>query len=333
MKDVVGFGALNLDSFFSVANPKPILEKLHVEECCARGGLILDEFRSSVSLEELLGLLGKEGELIARSGGGSAANTIYALANMGFGAGYVGRVGSDAEGEFLLDELKSVGVDTEGVAKGASKTGQCIAIVDREGERKLLIFPNENEKLTLKELNRVVIRDTRFLHLTSFIGLNPFGVQKSIVETLPSEVKMSFDPGEIYAKRGLQVLQPLIERSYLIFASKKEIEILTGMDYEEGAERLREDVEGVVCKLGKAGTHVFWKDESFHMSSLSMKATDTTGAGDVYAAGFIAGLILGQPIKRCAWVGTKLACQSITGYGRRNYPNRQDLEEALGEEI
>lgn len=333
MKDVVGFGALNVDLFFKVADSRPILESLHTQERCAKGGFILDEARSSVSLEELLNMLEKEGELMARGGGGSAANTVYALAKMGFSTGYVGRVGSDAEGEFLLHEFETVGVDTRGVTRGSGKTGQCVAMVDREGERKLLIFPNENEKLTLRELSEVVLHDAQLVHLTSLTGSNSLEAQRSAVEALPEGVKMSFDPGEIYAKQGIQILQPFIKRSYVIFASKSEVEILTGEDYEEGVRKLKDRVEGVVCKLGKAGTDVFWKDESFHMPSLPVESLDTTGAGDVYAAGFIAGLILDQPIRRCAWMGTKLACQSIVAYGRGNYPDRKDLEKALNEEF
>jgi len=333
MKDVVGFGALNVDLFFRVTDSQRILDRLHVERCCARGGFIMDEAPSSISPGKLLALLQKEGELMARSGGGSAANTIYALAKMGFSTGYVGRVGSDAEGEFLVSELESVGVDTTGVTRGEKRTGLCVALVDREGERKLLIFPNENGKLTVKELSRAVFTDAKFVHLTSFIGANAIQTQRSAVEMLPSSVKMSFDPGEIYARLGLQALQPLVERSYLIFVGRREIEILTGQDYESGVKKLKSIVEGVVCKLGKAGVDVFWKDESFHMSAPAVEALDTTGAGDVYAAGFIAGLLLDQSIERCAWVGTRLAGKSIAGYGRRNYPDAKDLQRALNEKF
>jgi ribokinase len=331
MKDVVGFGALNVDLFFRVTDSQRILDSLHVERCCAQGGFIMDETPSSISLGELLESLQKEGELMARSGGGSAANTIYALARMGFSTGYVGRVGSDGEGEFLVKELESVGVDTTGVTRGTDRTGLCIAIVDREGERRLLVFPNENGKLTVKGLATAVFRDVKFVHLTSFIGAHALETQKSALQMLPSSVKMSFDPGEIYARQGLQTLQPLVERSYLIFVGKREVEILSGEGYESGVKKLKEIVEGVVCKLGKAGVDVFWKDESFHMPAPAVKALDTTGAGDVYAAGFIAGLLLDQSIERCAWVGTRLAGKSITGYGRRNYPDEKDLKRALNE--
>jgi sugar/nucleoside kinase (ribokinase family) len=67
--------------------------------------------------------------------------------------------------------------------------------------------------------------------------------------------------------------------------------------------------------------------------ALECDATDTTGAGDVYAAGFMAGLLLKQPIRTCADLGTRLACQSVTGYGRQRYPTRRDLEEVLDARI
>jgi len=315
MKDVIGFGALNADLFFR------------------RGGWMVDEVRSSVPFDELLQLLGVEAELITRSGGGSAANTIYALAKMDFKTAYIGRIGTDENGEFLLHELQSVGVDTSGIQKGNGKTGVCISLLEPGGERKLLIFPNENERVGLGDLATAEMHSTQFLHLSSFTGAGSLDVQKSVVAGMPPSVRITFDPGEIYAHRGMESLRPLIERSYLLFVTKREIEILTALEYGAGAQQLMRYAKGVICKLGKNGTHVFWQGEDFYVPSFETNPVDTTGAGDVYAAGFIAGLLLAQSVRRCAWSATKLACQSILGYGRENYPDREDLERALNEDF
>ena len=212
MKDVVGFGALNVDRFFKVEDSQRVLQRIHSNRCCAEHGFVFDEIQSPTSFGELAGFLENEGDLVAQSGGGSAANTIYALAKMGFRTGFVGRLGSDAEGDFLLRELESAGVDTGLVVKGAGRTGQCVATVDREGERRLYIFPNENELLTLAEVDSSGLNDTRFLHLTSFTGAAPLEAQKEAVGLVASRVKVSLDPGQLYATLGLDVLQSLVER-------------------------------------------------------------------------------------------------------------------------
>jgi sugar/nucleoside kinase (ribokinase family) len=77
----------------------------------------------------------------------------------------------------------------------------------------------------------------------------------------------------------------------------------------------------VVCKLGKAGSHILSNDEEFNVPAMDVKAIDKTGAGDVYAAGFIGGLIKGLPLTQCAHLANKAAAQSITGWGREHYPN------------
>lgn len=82
----------------------------------------------------------------------------------------------------------------------------------------------------------------------------------------------------------------------------------------------------LVCKRGLKGSRVFTEQEDFEVPALPVKAVDNTGAGDVYNAGFLAGLFLGKSLVESARFATALASKSVTGYGRTCYPTREDLD-------
>ena len=87
--------------------------------------------------------------------------------------------------------------------------------------------------------------------------------------------------------------------------------------------------ELVVCKKGQLGSHIFKTSVDFEIPAERVEVVDRTGAGDVYDAGFLAGLLLELPLDRCAALATKVAARSITGYGRDRYPDRAFLDAFL----
>ncbi len=140
-------------------------------------------------------------------------------------------------------------------------------------------------------------------------------------------MRVSLDPGEIYARKGLDKIRPLIERSHILFLTEKEIRMLTDRDLFDGAKSLMEMGPSIlVCKKGSKGSHVFSKEKDFGVPAIPVEVVDNTGAGDVYNAGFIAGLFLGKSLEESALFATKVAAKSVTGYGRDCYPTEEDLK-------
>ena len=110
-------------------------------------------------------------------------------------------------------------------------------------------------------------------------------------------------------------------------STEKEIEILMGGGLSSGARGLlRMGPSILVCKRGVKGSRVFAEQEDFEVEALPVKAVDNTGAGDVYNAGFLAGLFLEKSLVESARFATALASKSVTGYGRTCYPTREDLD-------
>ncbi len=314
--DVVGFGALNVDLIYQI-------DAAAVPEVVRRGSAGMETALSREEMYPLLQHLERFGQLKDKEGGGQAANTVAALARMGFRCGYVGCVGDDEEGAFLIDTLESV--DTAGVMR-RGKSGICVVALNDTGERTMCVFPNANDTISYDQVNADYASATEFIYLTSFVGDRPLDAQRELVKEVGSQCRIALDPGELYARRGLGELREIIERAEVVFATDSEIETLTGMDCQRGCQRLlRIGATVVACKRGDKGSYVVSAEGAFEVPAETVEVVDKTGAGDVYAAGFIAGLLRNAPLEACAAFATRVAAKSITGYGRSCYPDASDL--------
>jgi sugar/nucleoside kinase (ribokinase family) len=318
MKPIIGFGALNLDLIFEVEDFKLIsLEGSRLDPGEER-------FGSEEEFQTLLEQLKRFGILKSKSGGGSAANTIAALAYMGFPTKFFGKVGGDEEGDFLLENLKPVQIDL--ICRG-QRSGVCLVVLDRHQDRFLFVRGNANSTLTAEEIHFDALKDIFWVHLTSFIGESPFEAQKVLLNRLDPSVKVSMDPGEIYAKEGLDKICPLIQRCTLLFLTEREVGLLTKQDLQAGVISLMEMGPSIlVCKRGSRGSHIFTEQGDFEVPPVQVEVVDNTGAGDVYNAGFLAGLFLGRSLEESALFATVVAAKSLTGYGRNCYPTEEDLK-------
>jgi ribokinase len=296
--DVVGVGALNLDKLFKVN----LIAKEEEEAC------VLD---------------------FKESGGGSAANTVVGLARLELRTGFVGNVAADREGKFLLDEFGKEGVDINGITiSKIGRSGTVMGYIDPKGDRALYVDPGVNDQLDFDDINLEYVSGTEFLHLSSFVAEKPFNAQKRLVAKV-SDVKICFDPGALYARKGLATLKPLIKRCYAVFPNENEVMLLTGQDYREGAKKLIElGAELVAVKLGKKGCYVSDGNESHLIDAYRVEAVDTTGAGDAFCAGFIYGLIQRKDLYECGKLGNFVASRCVSKMGARTgLPKLVDLKE------
>jgi ribokinase len=296
--DVVGFGALNVDKLFRV-------NRIAAEE---EESFITDS---------------------AEACGGSAANTVVGLARLGCRVGFVGKVADDREGRMLLEEFRREGVDTRGIAVAKrGRSGTVMGFVDEKGERALYIDPGVNDHVGFNEKNKTYASQTRFLHLTSFVGEESFQTQKRILEALPEEVMVSLDPGALYARKGLAALGSIVENCFVLMPNAGELELMTGMaDYRGGAEAmLRKGVKIVAVKLGSRGCYVTDGKQSHNVEAFKVRVVDTTGAGDAFCAGFVYGLIKHKSLEECGRIGNFVASRCTTKIGARaGLPTLRDL--------
>jgi ribokinase len=297
--DVVGFGALNLDKLFKVnrlagAEEESFVESVH--ETC----------------------------------GGSAANTSVGLARLSCKVGFIGKIGSDGDGDTQVAEFKKEGVDTNGIiCSKQGKSGSVLGFVDKKGERALYINSGINDTITADEINKAYVAQTKFLHLTSFVGERSFQTQMKLLESLPKAVKISFDPGMLYARRGLAQLEPIIRKAYSVMPNRGELELITGYsDYVKGADALiAKGAKIVAVKLGSDGSYITNGRDRIRAEAFKVNAIDTTGAGDAFCAGFLYGLINNRGLQESGKIGNFVASRSIMKIGARaGLPYTKDLE-------
>jgi ribokinase len=297
--DVVGFGALNVDKLFKVNRLAKAEEESFIED-------------------------------YTEACGGSAANTAVGLARLGCKVGFIGKVGCDREGDLLIQDFCSEGVNTAGVVRSEQgKSGSVLGFVDKKGARALYIDSGVNDTIAFEEVKVRYASQAQFLHLTSFVGEKSLQAQKKLLDAIPDSVKVSFDPGALYARKGFANLEPIIRKTYVLMPNAIELAILTGeINYRKSADiMVGRGVKIVAVKLGGDGCYVTDGRERHLIEALNVKIVDTTGAGDAFCAGFLYGLLNNKSLHECGRLGNFVASRCVMKMGARaGLPFAKDLE-------
>ena len=287
MGDAIGFGALNVDRIYLVNEIPKVEEEAFVFDLKVYAG-------------------------------GSSANTIVGLSRLGLKTGFIGKVGLDDDGEFLIRDLESEGVDTKNVLRSDGRTGCAMVFVDKNGNRAIILDPGVNDSIGFHEIDLEYVNGFRLLHLSSFVSRfedKSFESQKKLVKAFDGIV--SFDPGSVYAKFGLKKIKPLIENTNIFMPNELEIKILTGLDFKEGADFFLEWCDVVVVKRGKKGCYITDGSKAFEIPAYDVEVIDTTGAGDSFNAGFLYGYLKGKSLEECGKLGNYVASLCVGMVGAR----------------
>jgi len=317
MPPIFCLGAVNVDLLYRVEDLAPFLQAWPLLQ--PGGEMALPPGEES----RLLPLLSRHGQFRERQGGGQAANTAWALAHMGLEVALLGRVGEDPDGAFLRESLAGVNLDYL-VQAGAS--GRAYILLDPEGERTILVAPNTNDELALQDIPMEALANAKFLHFTSFVGDGPLEVQKEIASRLPDGPRITLDPGELYARRGLEALEGIIDHLDTLLVTERECKLLGGMEkvHPPWAPPV------VVIKRGALGARLLTPPRYLDFPvELVSRPVDTLGAGDVFAAGYLAGRFSGLHLNLAVRLANRAAAVSVGGTGRENYPDAAFLEQQL----
>ncbi len=297
--DVVGFGALNVDRLYKVNRIAHAEEESFITIC-------------------------------TEACGGSAANTAVGLARLGCKVGFIGKIGGDKEGKLLMEDFRKEGVDTAGITCAKyGESGVVMGFVDEQGQRALYIHSGVNDAVAFEEISKEYVSGAKFLHLTSFVGEKSFQTQKELLKALPDSVKVSFDPGAIYARRGMEQLEPIIKKTHVMLPNSVELELITGeKDPAKAADLLiAKGVKIVAVKLGAGGCYVTDGRQHHHVEAFKVPVFDTTGAGDAFNAGFLYGLLKNKNLLECGKLGNFVASRKIMKLGARtSLPYEKALE-------
>jgi ribokinase len=308
--DLIGCGALNLDLIYRLPDTFALWNELPP---AGSEQALSEPLRQTI--DDAVAYLEPR-----QSGGGQAANATFALGRMGFSVAMLGRLGKDAAGEFIIRELGAV--DTRFLARDGV-SGRVYILLDEHGERRNFVWPGANDEFDVKDLPRH-LPPTRYAYFSSFLGEKPLATQLTLLERLAPEVEVAFDPGEIYARRGVKWLIPFLKRASFVFATEKELGLLCGLPADEATEFLLKAGAGlVVRKMGARGARIVGRRLDLYVPPHPAEVVDVTGAGDLFAAGFIGGLLEGLGLEAAGHLAAWAASKGIAGVGRSTYPGEE----------
>ncbi len=317
----MGISSLNVDYIFETEDLS-FLQPFYPEGKKRRAWELTD----SEEIQKLNTILKGKALLISKNGGGSAANTVYCLAKMGFQSGIVGKIGQDDDADFLIREMRIIPFHC--LARD-HWTGNALIVLGPNRDRTMVLVPNANRTLNWADLDLDFIRSFSIMHLTSLPG-EGLMLQIRLAGELAGSIRISFDPGEVYVRQGLAALTSLLSRCEILFITEDELKILTGLPLPESIPVVQSiGLIILVIKKKGAGARIIQNTETWDLPAQIIQAKDTTGAGDVFAAGFLAGLLKGQSLLDCGRLGLIMARQSLMGLGREAYPGVEDFEKAL----
>ena len=258
-----------------------------------------------------------------RTAGGAAANVIYGLSKLGIECRFYSTIGEDEDAEFFIESMKEVGVELV-LSRTDTNTGRVDVYVDSGGERTFFVHPNAAGRPELR------LGDEDF-QLNSYFYLDPFPSQKSFqvhleVAKRAKEVDCTviLNPGYPYTSLGFRVLRELLQHVDILILSQPEFSML-GVSETEVLRYVRM----LVITLGRSGSVAVTREGRHFRPAFEVKAVDTTGAGDAFAAGFLYGYINGYEVERCLKMGNFAAAYCIQRVGARNFPTREEIEEVV----
>jgi sugar/nucleoside kinase (ribokinase family) len=284
----------------------------------SKGGMaLIDEAQASTIYDAM-------GPGIEASGG-SAGNTIAGVASFGGKAAFIGKVRDDTLGEIYKHDLRSMGVqfDTPVAIEGAS-TARCLVLVTSDAQRTMNTFLGACVDLTPDDIDEALVASAGITYLEGYLFDPPlakeaFRKAAKIARGAGRKVALSLSDSFCVHRYKDEFLELIAEHIDILFANEAEIEALYGTaDIDAAADTLATQVGIAAITRGAAGSLLISGDERVAVPAAPVShVVDTTGAGDLYAAGVLFGLSRGLPLAECGRLGSIAAGEIISHFGAR----------------
>ncbi|MGO5524373.1 adenosine kinase [Phocaeicola plebeius] len=307
MDKIIGMGNALVDVLVRIDDDS-LLEKLHLP----KGSMQLIQ-------EDTLSEIRKytSGMKIHRSTGGSAGNTVCALAALGANPGFIGKVGQDETGAFFGDTLRQRGVNAL-LATCDLPSGIASTFISTDGERTFGTYLGAAATLRAEDLSRKMFAGYNYLYIEGYL-LQDHDLMLRAVQLAKEEgLQVCLDMASynvVEAERDF-FDQLIVKYVDIVFANESEALAYTGKTPHEALEEIASKCSIAVVKTGKEGSLVKKGTEVIQLLSCPVdNVLDTTGAGDFYAAGFMYGLTCGYSLEKCVQISTILATAVIQEVG------------------
>lgn len=289
---------------------------------------LVDEAFSKMVVENTIHLKKEQ------TSGGSAANTIHGLAKLNIDTAFIGKVGEDEFGTFFYDDMLEAGIKPL-LLKGKNHTGKAIALVSEDSERTFATYLGAAIELVPNDLKIEYFKDFDYLHIEGYLVQNQELIEKAVKMASDNNLKVSLDMASYnIVEANLDFLKRIVaEYVDILFANEEEAKSFTGKEPREALNEIAKIVDIAIVKIGKNGSLIKSNGKDYKVDIIPAKSRDTTGAGDLYAAGFLYGLTKGLSLDKCGKIGTILGGKVIEGIGAKIYEKKWEEAKNMIKEI
>jgi len=312
---VVGLSAAIIDHYFFITDEQ--LRSMTSE----KGGW------APIDYPTLSSILKKNKSAAKMIPGGSGANVIKGMCQLGQKCAVIGKVGSDDKGEYYTQKMKDLGI-TPLLAKGDLPTGQAVCLITPDGERTFRTYLGASHSLSDLSFDSTIFKKARLLHIEGYQLVDPDLVIKTLKLAKKAGIKISLDMGNVeIVRRNKEFIHNILDKYVnVLFCNEREAKELTGLLASEACDKLSTFCDIAIVTMSERGSWVRSGEEKVYMEALSVNTIDTTGAGDFYASGFLHGYLQGESLRKSAWMGALVSAQVVKRVGA-------EIPQAIWEEI
>ncbi|WP_443111158.1 adenosine kinase [Altererythrobacter sp. C41] len=305
----------------------PCNEELIEELGLNKGGMTLVD---TARAQELYDAMGPAREI----SGGSAANTLAGLSALGAQCAFIGQVADDQLGDVFAHDIRAVGIDFDTPPRrGDPPTARCLIFVTPDAQRTMNTFLGASQYLPPATLDAEAVAAAKILYLEGYLWdpEEPRAAMRRAIEAARAAGrKVAFTLSEVFViERHGDDFRTLIDDGLIdiLFANHLELAALTGEnDLEAGLAALRDKVPTLIVTCSADGAIALSGGERARVAAEPIdQVVDTTGAGDLFAAGFLYGHVNGEPLETCLRRGAIAAAEVISHYGARPEADLQKL--------
>lgn len=259
--------------------------------------------------------------------GGSCSNTIKGLASLGISTSLFGKRGNDAMGEFFVSKITPLGIHPHLIVSD-TPTAQVMCLVTPDKNRTFVVFPGAGDEVSSEDLSDHYFDGIRHLHIDGYMLYTGPIVEEAMQRAKAQGATISFDLATYHVvnrfhDRIVSLLEKYVD---IVFANRDEAQALVGAVDEEACQRMLTYCPTVVILAGPDGCITGSQQEGIVKEpTTKVSVVDTTGAGDLFASGFLFGFLTGQPLQQCARLGNLLGTTVVTVDGAEIPPEKWEM--------
>ena len=277
--------------------------------------------------------------------GGTCGGSVAMLSRLNVPTAFLGTLGNDYAGRFILKELKALDVDTElTIVKEELNTINVYAFIDEEGERHLWGFPRSEQAYPDLDMDRVdpdKIRTARWLHTSGMSMLAKGSIQIAIPELfriayeagVPTSLDLNtrVDDLRLLDPKAIEAIEKTLPYvKYLTGSGKDEFySFFPCEDYRDSVRHFAKAGRTIIARMGKDGCLALYDDKEVFIPSYEVEVKNTTGAGDCFNAGFIAATLEGKDVEEASRYGSAVAAYKISGNMKNEKIDREIIEDFM----